>query len=183
MRCFRKACGLPNSAGTVTVDGQSHRPHPRRTHRPAPPQDRIVFEKPNLLPSLTAAEQLQVMAQVDSRKPRTARTRAMELLDAVGLADQAGRRRHQISGGQCRRVNIARAPMNDPTVLLVDEPTSRPRPPTRRRRPRPDHPPHPPAGHRHRPGHPRPHPPNSSRPDCRSTRRTAHPAAPDLLIA
>ncbi|MEW2612802.1 ABC transporter ATP-binding protein [Streptomyces sp. NPDC047880] len=84
----------------------------------------IVFQQPNLLPSLTAAEQLQVMAQIDGRRPRTARTRAKELLDAVGLADQAGRRPHQLSGGQRQRVNIARALMNDPTVLLVDEPTS-----------------------------------------------------------
>ncbi|MFF9394497.1 ABC transporter ATP-binding protein [Streptomyces griseoluteus] len=84
----------------------------------------IVFQQPNLLPSLTAAEQLQVMAQIDGRSPRTARRRAMELLDTVGLAGQAGRRPHQLSGGQRQRVSIARALMNDPTVLLVDEPTS-----------------------------------------------------------
>ncbi|MFH8451806.1 ABC transporter ATP-binding protein [Streptomyces fungicidicus] len=84
----------------------------------------IVFQQPNLLSSLTAAEQLQVMAGIDGRSPGRARGRAMELLDAVGLADQAGRRPHQLSGGQRQRVNIARALMNDPTVLLVDEPTS-----------------------------------------------------------
>ncbi|NES13604.1 MULTISPECIES: ABC transporter ATP-binding protein [Micromonospora] len=84
----------------------------------------IVFQQPNLLPALTAAEQLQVMAHLDGRSPARARPRAMELLDAVGLADQAGRRPHQLSGGQRQRVNIARALMNDPTVLLVDEPTS-----------------------------------------------------------
>ncbi|GAA3635085.1 ABC transporter ATP-binding protein [Streptomyces chitinivorans] len=84
----------------------------------------IVFQQPNLLPSLTAAEQLQVMARIDGRSPSGARARAMELLDAVGLADRAGRRPHQLSGGQRQRVNIARALMNDPTVLLVDEPTS-----------------------------------------------------------
>ncbi|MFF1277385.1 ABC transporter ATP-binding protein [Streptomyces marokkonensis] len=84
----------------------------------------IVFQQPNLLPSLTAAEQLQVMAGIDGRSPGRARGRALELLDAVGLAGQAGRRPHQLSGGQRQRVNIARALMNDPTVLLVDEPTS-----------------------------------------------------------
>ncbi|MFF3843044.1 ABC transporter ATP-binding protein [Streptomyces sp. NPDC001930] len=84
----------------------------------------IVFQQPNLLPSLTAAEQLQVMAHVSGRSAKAARGRALELLDAVGLADLAGRRPHQLSGGQRQRVNIARALMNEPAVLLVDEPTS-----------------------------------------------------------
>ncbi|MFI2710794.1 ABC transporter ATP-binding protein [Micromonospora sp. NPDC018662] len=84
----------------------------------------IVFQQPNLLPSLTAAEQLQVMATLDGRSPARARDRARDLLDAVGLAGQAGRRPHQLSGGQRQRINIARALMNDPVVLLVDEPTS-----------------------------------------------------------
>ncbi|MFD0227088.1 ABC transporter ATP-binding protein [Streptomyces hirsutus] len=112
-------------AGTVTIDGTSTTGLTRgeltalRRHLIG-----IVFQQPNLLPSLTAAEQLQVMAQIDGRKPRTARNRALELLDAVGLADLADRHPHQLSGGQRQRVNIARALMNDPTVLLVDEPTS-----------------------------------------------------------
>ncbi|MGA5168547.1 MULTISPECIES: ABC transporter ATP-binding protein [Streptomyces] len=95
-----------------------------RAGRAALRRDRIgiVFQQPNLLPSLTAAEQLQVMAHLAGRGRRE--RRALELLDAVGLADLAGRRPHQLSGGQRQRVNIARALVNDPAVLLVDEPTS-----------------------------------------------------------
>ncbi|MFI2184117.1 ABC transporter ATP-binding protein [Streptomyces sioyaensis] len=83
-----------------------------------------VFQQPNLLPSLTAAEQLQVMAHLAGRSPRKARSRALELLAAVGMDRLAGRRPHQLSGGQRQRINIARALMNEPAVLLVDEPTS-----------------------------------------------------------
>jgi putative ABC transport system ATP-binding protein len=112
-------------AGTVTIDGTSTTGMTRADLTDLRRRKiGIVFQQPNLLPSLTAAEQLQVMAQIDGRKPRAARNRAMELLGAVGLADQADRRPHQLSGGQRQRVNIARALMNDPTVLLVDEPTS-----------------------------------------------------------
>lgn len=84
----------------------------------------IVFQQPNLLPSLTAAEQLEVLARLDGRSPAQARERAADLLAAVGLSDLAGRRPHQLSGGQRQRVNVARALVNTPGVLLVDEPTS-----------------------------------------------------------
>ncbi|MFF9556024.1 ABC transporter ATP-binding protein [Streptomyces albus] len=112
-------------SGTVTVDGTRTTGMSRRETAALRRQRiGIVFQQPSLLPSLTAAEQLQVMAGIDGRSPARARSRALTLLEAVGLAGQAHRRPHQLSGGQRQRVNIARALMNEPTVLLVDEPTS-----------------------------------------------------------
>ncbi|QJU54465.1 ABC transporter ATP-binding protein [Herbiconiux sp. KACC 21604] len=88
----------------------------------------IVFQQSNLLPALTAREQLLVMNELGERGRRRRRAgageRADALLDSVGLSAHRHKRPHQLSGGQRQRVNIARALMNDPAALLVDEPTS-----------------------------------------------------------
>ena len=84
----------------------------------------FVFQSSNLVPSLTAVEQLQLISHIDKVRPKRSRGRALELLEAVGMAHRADRRPHQLSGGERQRVGIARALMARPAVLLVDEPTS-----------------------------------------------------------
>ena len=84
----------------------------------------IIFQQPNLLPSLTAAEQLIISDHLRGKSAVAARSKAAHLLDVVGLSASAAKLPHQLSGGQRQRVNIARALMGDPKVLLVDEPTA-----------------------------------------------------------
>ncbi|MFF8012728.1 ATP-binding cassette domain-containing protein [Streptomyces sp. NPDC007929] len=84
----------------------------------------FVFQQSNLLASLTVREQLLLPLHIDGRLDTTARARADELIEAVGLTHRAGCRPHQLSGGERQRAGLARALMTSPAVLLVDEPTS-----------------------------------------------------------
>jgi len=88
-------------------------------------RDRIgfVFQFFNLLPTLTALENVALPARLAGKPGGPVRKRAAELLDRVGLAARSDHRPDQLSGGEMQRVAIARALMMDPPVLLADEPT------------------------------------------------------------
>ncbi|HEY5109164.1 MAG TPA: ABC transporter ATP-binding protein [Acidimicrobiales bacterium] len=83
----------------------------------------LVFQLHNLLPHLDAVRNVEVAMFGTRVGARERRLRALELLDLVELADQAGRRPPELSGGERQRVAIARALANDPGVVLADEPT------------------------------------------------------------
>lgn len=84
----------------------------------------FVFQSVNLVPFLTARENLLVVDEIGARTGAAARARADQLLEELGLADRAKNLPSQLSGGQRQRVAIGRALMNDPTLVLFDEPTS-----------------------------------------------------------
>ena len=85
----------------------------------------FVFQSVNLVPFLTAKENLLVVRQFGgSRIDNDAKDRADQLLDELGLEGRGGSLPSQLSGGQQQRVAIGRALMNDPALILVDEPTS-----------------------------------------------------------
>jgi putative ABC transport system ATP-binding protein len=83
----------------------------------------FVFQAFHLMDELTARENIELPALLAGRSPREARRRALALLDRVGLADRANHLPSALSGGQRQRVAIARALINDPLVVLADEPT------------------------------------------------------------
>ncbi|MGI9645504.1 MAG: ABC transporter ATP-binding protein [Ilumatobacteraceae bacterium] len=84
----------------------------------------FVFQSVNLVPFLTARENLLVVDELGRRTGGPARDRADQLLEELGLADRHKNLPSQLSGGQRQRVAIGRSLMNDPTLVLFDEPTS-----------------------------------------------------------
>jgi ABC-type lipoprotein export system ATPase subunit len=83
----------------------------------------FIFQDFNLLPVLTAVENVELPMLVSKVPSRKARKRALEVLDMVGLSDRAQHRPAELSGGQRQRVTIARALTNDPAIVWADEPT------------------------------------------------------------
>jgi putative ABC transport system ATP-binding protein len=84
----------------------------------------FVFQTVNLVPFLTARENLLVVDEIGSHTGRAAKARADQLLEELGLAQRAKQLPSEMSGGQRQRVAIGRALMNQPELVLFDEPTS-----------------------------------------------------------
>ena len=83
----------------------------------------FVFQFHQLLPEFTAIENIMIPAYIAGVSPKQAKRRAKELLDFMGLADRASHKPNELSGGEKQRVAVARALVNNPAVILADEPS------------------------------------------------------------
>lgn len=116
---------LRPDGGTISIAGESVTDlgnraltSVRRTHIG------IIYQASNLFPALTCVEQLELVAHIDGHLDAAARGHARELLCEIGLESRLDARPAQLSGGERQRVGIARALMNQPDLILADEPTA-----------------------------------------------------------
>lgn len=117
----------PPTSGQVTIDGTPVLDGPRalvdlrsfrRQHLG------FVFQKANLIPFLTALENVSIAMEINDVPPRKARDRANELLNQLGVGQRANNLPDALSGGEQQRVAVARALANHPSLILADEPTA-----------------------------------------------------------
>ena len=130
IRCINRL--VEPSSGEILFEGEDVVKLDRRGLRRARRHMGMVFQEYNLVERLTVMENLLCgrLGYVSPLKawlrkyPQTDIERAFDLLEVVGLADFANQRADSLSGGQRQRVGVARAIMQEPTLLLADEPTS-----------------------------------------------------------
>ena len=122
LNCFS---GLDDiTRGTVTVEGTNIHTMPdakKSEHRAL--RTGFVFQSYNLLPILSAEENVELPLLIAGQGARVARERARETLNQLGLGDRLGYRPAQLSGGQQQRVSLARALVARPAIVWADEPT------------------------------------------------------------
>lgn len=126
---FLTAVGLinPPTSGRITIGGRRVIDGPRalvdlrqfrREHLG------FVFQKANLIPFLSAMENVALALEINGVASQPARQRALELLDYLGVGERARNLPEALSGGQQQRVAVARALANEPSLILADEPTA-----------------------------------------------------------
>lgn len=111
-------------SGTVVVDGvDTNGMNARRLAEFRNRHIGFVFQFHQLLPEFTAVENIMIPAYIAGMSTKDARRRAEELLDFMGLTDRANHKPNELSGGEKQRVAVARALVNNPAVILADEPS------------------------------------------------------------
>ena len=111
-------------AGTVVVDGiDVSRMGEKKLSEFRNRHVGFVFQFHQLLPEFSAIENIMIPAFIDGRSPKESKQRAMELLEFMGLSDRAHHKPNELSGGEKQRVAVARALVNNPAVILADEPS------------------------------------------------------------
>ncbi len=112
------------TSGEVLIAGEPIGPmSDRRRTRFRAEKMGFIFQSYNLMPVLSAVENVELPLLVAGAKPRDARRKALEALELVGLADQAKKLPAQMSGGQQQRITVARSFVNEPAIVWADEPT------------------------------------------------------------
>jgi putative ABC transport system ATP-binding protein len=108
-------------AGAVAFEDHRMRVDARRFRRQ---HMGFVFQKANLIPFLTAVENVRLAMEINDQPSRASRRRAMELLEYLGVGERADNLPSRLSGGEQQRVAVARALANRPGLILADEPTA-----------------------------------------------------------
>ena len=112
------------SDGEVYVEGESIKGmSDRRRTRFRAEKMGFIFQSYNLIPVLSAIENIELPLLVAGKKPKKARQWAQNAIEMVGLADQAKKRPAEMSGGQQQRITVARSLVNNPAIVWADEPT------------------------------------------------------------
>jgi putative ABC transport system ATP-binding protein len=117
------AMNAPSSGRLLVDDIDVYRLHPEQRADFRREYLGFVFQSFHLVPYLTVIENVMLPLTVTRRRKTEKRTMALAALSQVGLADKAGRLPGEISGGEKERVAVARAIVNEPPILLADEPT------------------------------------------------------------
>jgi len=117
-------CILQPTSGELVIDGSKIDYEMQDLSHVRREKVGFVFQLFNLIPYLTALENVMIAMEISGLKGQAAEIKATDLLTQVGLPDRLNHRPSQLSGGEQQRVSFARAMANDPLVIFADEPTA-----------------------------------------------------------